>query len=36
MKLAKVDPRKEAAKKAAEEAEKKKANEQIAGSAQTL
>lgn len=36
MKLAKVDPRKEAAKKAAEEAEKKKANEQLAGSAQTL
>lgn len=36
MKLAKVDPRKEAAKKAAEEAEKKKAAEQLAGSAQTL
>ena len=36
MKLAKVDPRKEAAKKAAEEAETKKAPEQLAGSAQTL
>ncbi len=36
MKLAKVDPRKDAAKKAAEEAEKKKATEQLAGSAQTL
>lgn len=36
LKLAKVDPKKEAAKKAAEEAEKKKASEQLAGSAQTL
>jgi len=35
MKLAKVDPKKEAAKKAAE-AEKKKANEQLAGTDQTL
>jgi len=35
MKLAKIDPVKEAAKKAAQEAERKK-NEQLAGREQTL